>query len=52
MKKTMFAACALILMSCLPLMAQSKVTFTTPFGFYAGGAKLPAGTYTLETNAG
>jgi hypothetical protein len=49
MKKTMFAACALTLMSCLPLMAQAnKVTFTTSFGFYAGGAKLPAGTYTLR----
>jgi hypothetical protein len=29
-------------------MAQVKVTFTTSFGFYAGGAKLPAGTYTLR----
>jgi hypothetical protein len=30
-------------------MAQSlKVTFTTPFGFYAGGAKLPPGTYTVR----
>ena len=49
MKKTMFAACALTLMSCLPLMAQAgKVTFTTSFGFYAGGAKLPAGTYTMR----
>jgi hypothetical protein len=49
MKKTMFTAFALTLMSCLPLMAQvPKVTFTTSFGFYAGGAKLPAGTYTLR----
>jgi hypothetical protein len=49
MKKIMFAACALTLMSCLPLMAQmTKVTFTTTFSFYAGGAKLPAGTYTLR----
>src|SRR5882757_8384266 len=36
-------------MSCLPLMAQAlKVTFTTPFSFYAGSAKMPAGTYTLR----
>jgi len=49
MKKTMVAACALTLMSCLQLMAQaSGITFTTPFSFYAGGAKLPPGTYTLR----
>jgi hypothetical protein len=42
-------ACALTLMSCLPLMAQAfKVTFTTTFSFYAGGAKLPPGTYILR----
>ena len=43
-----FAAGVLTLMSCLPAMAQVKVTFTTSFGFYAGGAKLPAGTYTVR----
>ncbi len=49
MKKIMFAVCALTLMSCLPLMAQmTKVTFTTSFSFYAGGAKLPAGSYTMR----
>ena len=49
MKKIKFAACVLILMSCLPLIAQTtKITFTTTFGFYAGGAKLPAGTYTMR----
>jgi hypothetical protein len=53
MKKTMFVACALTLMSCLPLMAQAfKVTFTTTFSFYAGGAKLPPGTYTLRPMQG
>jgi hypothetical protein len=44
----MFVAGVITLMSCLPAMAQVKVTFTTSFGFYAGGAKLPAGTYTLR----
>jgi hypothetical protein len=43
-----FAAGVLALMSCMPAMAQVKVTFTTSFGFYAGSAKLPAGTYTLR----
>jgi hypothetical protein len=33
-------------------MAQSefKATFTTTFGFYAGAAKLPAGTYTIRSS--
>jgi hypothetical protein len=44
-----FAAGLITLMSCLPCMAQSlNVTFTTPFSFYAGGAKVPAGTYTIR----
>jgi len=43
-----FAAGIITLMSCLPAMAQIKVAFTTSFGFYAGGAKLPAGTYTIR----
>ena len=44
-----FAAGVITLMSCLPCMAQNlMVTFTTPFSFYAGGAKLPPGTYTLR----
>jgi hypothetical protein len=47
-KMLTFAAGVFTLMSCLPAMAQLKVTFTTSFGFYAGGAKLPAGTYTLR----
>lgn len=50
MKKLTFAACVISLLSSLPLMAQGtfKVTFTAPFSFYAGGAKLPAGTYTVR----
>ena len=47
-KMLTFAAGVLTLMSCLPAMAQVKVTFTTSFSFYAGGAKLPAGTYTIR----
>ena len=47
-KMLTFAAGVITLMSCLPAMAQVKVTFTTTFGFYAGGAKLPAGTYTIR----
>jgi hypothetical protein len=48
-----FAAGVITLMSCLPCMAQNlKVTFTTPFSFYAGGAKLPAGTYTIRQQQG
>jgi hypothetical protein len=44
-----FAAGVITLMTSLPSMAQAlKVTFNTTFGFYAGGAKLPAGTYTLR----
>jgi hypothetical protein len=44
-----FATGLITLMSCLPSLAQGvKVTFTTPFSFYAGGAKLPPGTYTLR----
>jgi hypothetical protein len=47
--KLTFAVGVITLMSCLPSMAQAlKVTFTTTFGFYAGGAKLPAGTYTIR----
>ena len=42
------AAGVITLMSCLPAMAQVKATFTTSFAFYAGGAKLPAGTYTAR----
>jgi hypothetical protein len=48
-----FAAGVITLMSCLPCMAQNlKVTFTTPFSFYAGGAKLPPGTYTVRQQEG
>jgi hypothetical protein len=48
-----FAAGVITLMSCLPCLAQNiKVTFTTSFNFYAGGAKLPAGTYTIRQQQG
>jgi hypothetical protein len=43
-----FAAGVITLMACLPAMAQVKVTFAMPSSFYAGNAKLPAGTYTLR----
>jgi hypothetical protein len=45
-----FAAGVITLLSSLPLMAQGtfKVTFTAPFSFYAGGAKLPPGSYTVR----
>jgi hypothetical protein len=43
-----FAAGAITLMACLPAMAQVKVTFAMTSSFYAGNAKLPAGTYTLR----
>ena len=44
------AASVMSLLSCLPSMAQIqfKVIFTTTFGFYAGSAKLPPGTYILR----
>ena len=39
----------LCLLSAIPVMAQidNKVTFQAPFTFYAGNAKLPAGSYTV-----
>jgi len=43
-----FAAGVITLMACLPAMAQIKVTFAMTSSFYAGNAKLPAGTYTLR----
>ena len=51
MKKiTVFALTSSLatLLSCLPAMAQTKVTFTMSSSFYAGNAKLPAGTYELR----
>jgi hypothetical protein len=45
----MFAVGMMALMSCMPAMAQwAKVTFTMSSSFYAGDAKLPAGTYTIR----
>jgi hypothetical protein len=43
-----FAAGVISLMACLPAVAQVKVTFAMTSSFYAGNAKLPAGTYTLR----
>src|SRR5208283_1727331 len=45
-----FVAVVMTLLSSVPLMAQGtfKVAFTAPFSFYAGGAKLPAGSYTVR----
>src|SRR5258705_13195425 len=39
----------LFLFSAIPTMAQidNMVTFEAPFAFYAGNAKLPAGSYTV-----
>ena len=40
---------AMVLMSSLPAMAQwAKVGFTTTSSFYAGGAKMSAGSYILR----
>ncbi|MGC1298742.1 MAG: hypothetical protein WA869_27265 [Alloacidobacterium sp.] len=43
------AAIVMTLLSCLPAMAQVQVTFTMSSSFYAGNAKLPAGTYSLNS---
>ena len=53
-KLTVFALAASItaLVSSLPAMAQTKVTFNMPSSFYAGNAKLPAGTYELRQMQG
>src|ERR1700682_3220570 len=39
----------LFLLSAIPTMAQidNRLTFQAPFAFYAGNAKLPAGSYTV-----
>jgi hypothetical protein len=44
------AASVITVLGCLPSVAQGtfKATFTTTFSFYAGSAKLPAGTYILR----
>jgi len=43
----------LCLLSAIPAMAQidNRVTFQAPFVFYAGNAKLPAGSYTVTQPA-
>ncbi len=51
MKTRILATLALtVLIAPLSAIAQGglNVIFTTAFSFYAGGAKLPAGTYTLR----
>jgi hypothetical protein len=47
--KLLFTAGLLSLCSVLPVTAQvgNGVEFTTPFPFYVGQAKMPAGSYTL-----
>jgi len=54
MKKIiMFAlASAMAAMGSLPALAQNEFTFTTTSSFYAGNAKLPAGTYMLRQMQG
>lgn len=53
-KLTVFTLAASItaLMGCLPAMAQDTVTFAMSSSFYAGNAKLPAGTYSLRQMQG
>jgi hypothetical protein len=50
LKLVAFVAGVIALIGSLPSVAQGtfKVSFTTTFAFYAGGAKLPAGTYTMR----
>ena len=43
--------CMMILMACVPMIAQEmglKATFSMSTSFYAGGAKMPPGTYTVR----
>jgi hypothetical protein len=50
LKLAAFVAGVIALTASLPSVAQGtfKVSFTTSFAFYAGNAKLPAGTYTMR----
>jgi hypothetical protein len=55
MKKTTLVRLTLsifALVSCLPTLAQTTVTFTMSSSFYAGNSKLPAGTYLLRQMQG
>ena len=55
MKKTTIVGLTLsilALVSCWPTMAQTTVTFNMSSSFYAGNAKLPAGTYVLRQMQG
>ena len=48
-QKLTFLIGTLGLLSAIPAVAQieNRVTFQAPFAFYAGNAKLPAGSYTV-----
>jgi hypothetical protein len=48
-QKLIVLASVLLLLSAIPTMAQieTSVTFEAPFAFYAGNAKMPAGSYTV-----
>ena len=46
-----FAVCMMILMASVPVIAQDmglKANFSMSTSFYAGGAKLPAGSYSIR----
>ncbi len=46
-----FVTCMMILMASVPVMAQDmglKANFSMSTSFYAGGAKLPAGSYSIR----
>jgi hypothetical protein len=49
MKKLLVLSALLSVMCAMPAMAQipTKVTFDAPSTFYAGNAKMPAGSYTV-----
>jgi hypothetical protein len=49
-QKLTFLIGTLGLLSAIPAVAQieNRVTFQAPFAFYAGNAKLPAGSYTIS----
>ncbi len=49
MKKLLVLTALLSIMYAIPTMAQisTKVTFDVPTAFYAGNAKMPAGSYTV-----
>jgi hypothetical protein len=50
LKKMIVLSGLLSVLCAIPTMAQitTRVTFDTPFAFYAGNAKMPAGSYTVS----